>query len=124
LEAAGTAAIGDVSNTLAHLGRLAESSLQAVVFLELLAWDPSRALATLAWGESLVREKQEALRPGLELRLAAHAPHSVSPELMRLLVAKGGPAAIHLAESPDEALFSPRAAGPGRVSSTRAASGT
>jgi cytosine/adenosine deaminase-related metal-dependent hydrolase len=105
LEASGTAAIGDVSNTLAHLGRLAASSLHAVVFLELLAWDPARAAATLAWAESLVQDRQQALRPGLELRLAAHAPHSVSPELMRLMVAKGGPAAIHLAESPDEALF-------------------
>jgi cytosine/adenosine deaminase-related metal-dependent hydrolase len=83
-----------------------------------------QAAATLAWGESLVREKQEALRPGLELRLAAHAPHSVSPELMRLLVAKGGPAAIHLAESPDERSSSPTVAAPGRASSTRAASGT
>jgi cytosine/adenosine deaminase-related metal-dependent hydrolase len=105
LEAGGTAAVGDVSNTLAHLGRLVESSLSAVVFLELLAWDPARAAATLAWGESLVRESEKSLRPGLELRLAAHAPHSVSPELMRLLVAKGGPEAIHLAESPDEARF-------------------
>ena len=105
LEAAGTAAVGDVSNTLAHLERLAASGLDGVVFLELLAWDPAKAADTLAWGERLVRERQAALRPGLELRLAAHAPHSVSPELMRLLVAGGGPAAIHLAESPDEALF-------------------
>lgn len=105
LEAAGTAAVGDVSNTLAHLERLAASSLDAVVFLELLAWDPAKAADTLGWGEKLVRERQASLRPGLELRLAAHAPHSVSPELMRLLVAGGGPAAIHLAESPDEVRF-------------------
>jgi len=105
LEASGTAAVGDVSNTLAHLQLLAASSLSAVVFLELLAWDPARAAATLAWGESLVEEKQKALRPGLELRLAAHAPHSVSAELMRFLAGKGGPAALHLAESPDETQF-------------------
>jgi cytosine/adenosine deaminase-related metal-dependent hydrolase len=105
LEASGTAAVGDVSNSLAHLDRLAASSLSAVVFLELLAWDPAKAAATLAWGESLVREKQKGLRPGLELRLAAHAPHSVSSELLRLLVGNGGPAAIHLAESPDETRF-------------------
>lgn len=104
LEASGTVAVGDVSNTLAHLDNLAASSLSAVVFLELLAWDPARAQATLAWGEELLRERQ-ALRPGLELRLAAHALHSVSPALLRLLAAKDGPAAIHLAESPDEAQF-------------------
>jgi cytosine/adenosine deaminase-related metal-dependent hydrolase len=105
IEVSGTVAVGDVSNTLAHLDRLAASSLSAVVFLELLAWDPAKAEATLAWGEALVRERASSLRPGLELRLAAHAPHSVSPELLRLLAAKGGPASIHLAESPDEAQF-------------------
>ncbi len=105
LEACGTVAIGDVSNTLAHLERLSASSLSAVVFLELVAWDPAMAETTRARGEGLVRERGGALRSGLELRLAAHAPHSVSPELLRLLVARGGPAAIHLAESPDEALF-------------------
>jgi cytosine/adenosine deaminase-related metal-dependent hydrolase len=105
LEASGTAAIGDVSNTLAHLDSLAASSLHAAVFLELLAWDPAKAADTLAWGERLVAERGAGLRPGLELRLAAHAPYSVSPELLRLLVARGGPAAIHLAESPDETQF-------------------
>jgi len=105
LECSGTVALGDVSNTLAHLERLSASSLSAVVFLELLAWDPAMAQATLAWGDGVLRERGTALRPGLELRLAAHAPHSVSPELLRLLAARGGPAAIHLAESPDEAQF-------------------
>jgi cytosine/adenosine deaminase-related metal-dependent hydrolase len=105
LEASGTVALGDVSNTLAHLERLSASSLSAVVFLELLAWDPALAQSTLAWGEGLLRQRGPALRPGLELRLAAHAPHSVSPELLRLLAARGGPAAIHLAESPDEVQF-------------------
>jgi cytosine/adenosine deaminase-related metal-dependent hydrolase len=105
LEASGTVALGDVSNTLTHLERLSASSLTAVVFLELLAWDPAMAQTTLAWGEGLVRERGTLLRPGLELRLAAHAPHSVSPQLLRLMAARGGPAAIHLAESPDEAQF-------------------
>lgn len=105
LEASGTAAIGDVSNTLAPLERLRASSLHAVVFLELLAWDPAKAEATLAWGEGLLRERAASLRPGLELRLGAHAPHSVSPALLRLLAERGGPAAIHLAESPDETRF-------------------
>ena len=41
---------------------------------------------------------------GVELRLAAHAPHSVSAQLLRL-VARGGVGSIHLAESPEEARF-------------------
>jgi len=105
LEARGTVAIGDVSNTLAHLDRLRASSLDAVVFLELLAWDPAKAEATLAWGERQLAERAASLRPGLELRLAAHAPHSVSPELLRGLIERGGPASMHLAESPDEVRF-------------------
>lgn len=105
LEACGTAAVGDVSNTLSHLASLAASSLSAVVFLELLAWDPQRADATLAWGEGLLRERAALLRDGVELRLAAHAPHSVSAELLRLLAQRGGPASMHLAESPDESRF-------------------
>jgi cytosine/adenosine deaminase-related metal-dependent hydrolase len=105
LEERGTVAVGDVSNAPAHLDLLASSRLSAVVFLELLAWDPGKAEATLARGEELARSLAPLLRPGLELRLAAHAPHSVSPPLLRLLAERGGPAAIHLAESPDETRF-------------------
>ncbi len=105
LEERGTVAVGDVSNTLGHLDVLAASRLSAVVFLELLAWDPAKAEATLAWADERVSAAASSLRPGLEVRLAAHAPHSVSAALLRLLVARGGPAAIHLAESRDEAAF-------------------
>lgn len=103
LEQRGTAAVGDVSNALAHLDLLAASGLRAVVFLELLGWEPDAAEAKLAWG----RERLAAVGPAsrVELRLAAHAPHSVSPGLLRMLVKEGGPAAIHLAESPEETRY-------------------
>jgi cytosine/adenosine deaminase-related metal-dependent hydrolase len=39
------------------------------------------------------------------VRLAAHAPHSVSLPLLRALAREGGPAAIHLAESAAEQRF-------------------
>ena len=51
LEDRGTVAVGDVSNALAHLDLLAASRLSAVVFLELLAFDPARAEAVLAWAD-------------------------------------------------------------------------
>lgn len=105
LEERGTVAVGDVSNALAHVDALAASSLSAVVFAELLAWDPARAEATLSWGEARLKAVAPLLRAGLEVRLAAHAPHSVSPELLRLLAARGGLGGIHLAESPDESRF-------------------
>jgi aminodeoxyfutalosine deaminase len=111
LEACGTVAVGDVANSLAHLASLSASSLSAVVFLELLAWDPARAEATLARADAQRSEVGPSLRPGLEVRLGAHAPHSVSPALLRLLAGRGGPAAIHLAESPDETAFLERGGG-------------
>jgi cytosine/adenosine deaminase-related metal-dependent hydrolase len=105
LEATGTVAVGDVSNGLAHLDLLAASKLKAVVFYELLAWDPERAGPVLAAAESRLAAARPSLRPGLEVRLAAHAPHSVSPALFAGLVRQGGPAALHLAESPSESRF-------------------
>ena len=39
------------------------------------------------------------------MRLAAHAPHSVSPELFALLAERWGVASLDLAESPEEARF-------------------
>jgi aminodeoxyfutalosine deaminase len=104
LESTGTVAVGDVSNRLAHLDLLEASGLDAVVFHELLGWDPARAGGLL---EDADRLAAEAVPVGLSgrVRLAAHAPHSVSPALMAALVARGGPAAIHLAESPDESVF-------------------
>ncbi len=105
LEARGTVAVGDVSNALGHLDLLSASSLSAVVYFELLSWDPAKAEAALVFAEQRRAEVARALRPGLEVRLAAHAPHSVSPSLFGLLVRCGGPAALHLAESPDETAF-------------------
>ncbi|HSD28366.1 MAG TPA: amidohydrolase family protein [Vicinamibacteria bacterium] len=105
MEERGTAAVGDVSNALGHLDLLAASGLSAVVFLELLGWDPAKAGSALRWAEERLAAVTPALRPGLEVRLAAHAPHSCSPALLRGLVEGGGPASIHLAESPEEAAF-------------------
>jgi cytosine/adenosine deaminase-related metal-dependent hydrolase len=51
LEERGTVAVGDVSNALGHLDLLAASRLSAVVFLELLAWDPEKAGSVLSWAE-------------------------------------------------------------------------
>ena len=105
LEERGTVAVGDVSNALGHLDLLSASRLSAVVYLELLSWDPAKAEAVLAFAEQRLAEVTPALRPGVDVRLAAHAPHSVSPALFALLVGRGGPAALHLAESPDETAF-------------------
>ena len=110
-EAAGTVAVGDVSNTLAHLDLLRASRLRAVVFYELLGWDPARCAEVMRAAEDRVAvvlaERDETVR----VRLAAHAPHSVSPPLLRALRERGGPASIHLAESQAESDFLANGAG-------------
>jgi cytosine/adenosine deaminase-related metal-dependent hydrolase len=104
LEAGGTVAVGDVSNTLVPVDLLRASRLAAVVFFELLAWDPARADAVLVDAEGRV-SAIEGPEEDVVVKLAAHAPHSVSPELFAGLVERGGPAALHLAESPAEKRF-------------------
>lgn len=110
LESTGTVAVGDVSNALAHLDLLEESHLRAVVFYEVLGWDPARADRILAGAADVMTL---ASRPELRtrVRIAAHAPYSVSPELLAGIVRRGGPAAMHLAESPDETRFLARGDG-------------
>jgi cytosine/adenosine deaminase-related metal-dependent hydrolase len=114
LEAGGTVAVGDVSNNLAHLELLAASSLSAVVFYELIGWDPSAAEHVLASADArLASLPQDDLeRRGVRVALAAHAPYSVSPRLFAGLRARGGPASLHLAESPAESAFLRAGTGP------------
>lgn len=104
LESTGTVAVGDVSNAVAHLDLLEASTLQAVVFYELIGFDPARAAAILAGADEVLR-LAEASPLRTRVRVAAHAPYSVSPALFAGIVARGGPASLHLAESPDETRF-------------------
>jgi cytosine/adenosine deaminase-related metal-dependent hydrolase len=99
----GTVAVADVSNTLMPVAALRASPLRALVLHELLGWDPAAARAILDGG--LARIAAFDGHPRVAVRLAAHAPHSVSPQLLALLVERGGPAGIHLAESRDEVTF-------------------
>ncbi len=103
LEATGTVAVGDVSNTLAHLDLLEGSGLRAVVFLELLGWDPEAA--GRMWDRAVALRARAPAGGRVRVRLAAHAPHSVSPALLERLRSEGGPAAIHLAEAEAESRF-------------------
>lgn len=106
LKACGTAAVADVSNTLEHVGALRASGLRAVVLHELLGWDPAAARRTLESARARVAAASSGtIGDRVSVKLAAHAPHTVSAELLALLAAEGGPAGIHLAESADEVAF-------------------
>jgi len=111
LEESGTVAVGDVSNALGHLDLLEGARLRSVVFHELLAWDPRVAAAVARSAERRVSERAP-LSGKVQVRLAAHAPHSVSPALLEELRRLGGIASIHLAESREESRFLQSGDGP------------
>jgi cytosine/adenosine deaminase-related metal-dependent hydrolase len=94
-----------VSNRLEHLELLERSGLSAVVFHELLGWDPAAAAEILRDARRRHEQLAECRFSRIQVRLAAHAPHSVSAALITGLVEGGGPAAIHLAESAAEVRF-------------------
>ena len=110
----GTAIVGDISNTLVSFGPLARSPLAAVVFYELIGFqapDPEALVARAT-------ERLDALSPTDRVRasLAAHAPYSVAPLVLRAIrqaldrdpFATGS---VHLAESVEEVEFVRTAAG-------------
>lgn len=103
----GTALAGDIGNTLASVEPLRAAGMPAVVFNELLGFDRRDAAALVARTCDGF-ERQSG--PDLRLRLAAHAPYSVSPALFAALRAAAEerglwPLSVHLAESREELEF-------------------
>lgn len=127
---AGTAVLGDISNTLASFDALARSRLAAVVFYELIGFNTADPVAFVA---RACREI-DALRPPsvadaassapgsasrVRTSLAAHAPYSVAPPLFREIrraIARdpSAPCSVHLSESAEEVEFLRTAQGPWR----------
>jgi cytosine/adenosine deaminase-related metal-dependent hydrolase len=109
LRAFGTAAVGDVGNTLLAVSEIGNADLRGLFFHELLG---SREAAT---GDALAdaeAERQDFLGEedwpaGLGYVPAPHAPYSAGPELLRRIfaAAAGHPTTIHAAEDADEVLL-------------------
>lgn len=105
LRAAGTALVGDVTNTLASVAALDAGPVEAMVFHELLGFDmaPDEAVAAADRLDRTVAARRDTR---VRVRPAAHAPYSVSPALFRELAARvPGPRSVHLAESREECEF-------------------
>jgi cytosine/adenosine deaminase-related metal-dependent hydrolase len=106
--AAGTALIGDISNTLVTVPLLAEGELPAVVFYELLGFNEPDPVDRVR----RARQQLDALpqHPDLRTAIAPHAPYSVAPLLFRAIRADLDRhpferSTVHLAESPEEVEF-------------------
>jgi aminodeoxyfutalosine deaminase len=104
----GTAAIGDVGNTLDAAPGIGAAKLGGVLFHELVG---SREAAT---GDALADAARERARADAESLWPAnvgyvrapHAPYSVGPDLLRRIfaaaAAEGRATSVHVAEDPDE----------------------
>jgi cytosine/adenosine deaminase-related metal-dependent hydrolase len=102
----GTAAFGDVGNSLLAADVLANAEIPAVLFHELIGFGPGDANARAREGARRVMESVRLpVRPGL----APHAPYSVSPDLFRAVTAEasahGLRSSVHLGESAEEVEF-------------------
>jgi cytosine/adenosine deaminase-related metal-dependent hydrolase len=116
--ACGTAIVGDISNTLVTFGPLTRSPLAAVVFYELIRFnapDPKGLVAAAL-------KQIDALVPTEHVRasLAAHAPYSVAPLVLRAIREAADrdpftPYSIHLSESVEEVEFIRSGEGPWRA---------
>ena len=102
---AGTGLVGDIGNTPASVAPLRDAGLPGVVFRELLGFDQQDPTALVA---RACAEMGQMENP--RLRLAAHAPYSVSPALFAALRAAADreglwPLSVHVAESREELEF-------------------
>ena len=116
--AAGTALIGDVTNTLVTVPLLREAEMAACVFHELIGFAGLNADEQV----SNARRAIESLPVVADIRfsLAPHAPYSVSPALFsairHALDDLGGVVStVHVGESPEEIEFLKKGTGPWRT---------
>jgi cytosine/adenosine deaminase-related metal-dependent hydrolase len=116
MEECGTAAVGDISNTLASIEPIAHSRMQAVVFRELIGFGAPDPDAVAAHARAELDRRPPF--PRIRMALAPHAPYSVSPGLFRAIVrdaaAHGAITSVHLGETPEELQFLRDGTGPFR----------
>ena len=113
---AGTALLGEVSNTLVTVPLLAEAGMPAQVFHELTGFteqDPearvreARARADAYAADALVGRPVMGRRGAIRISVAPHAPYSVSAALFRAIRAdldahEQAVSSVHLGENPEE----------------------
>jgi len=109
--AAGTALVGDVTNTLAADRLLGESQLAGAEFFEILGFNASMPAEQVAQAQFALAALVD--RSDWRRAVVPHAPYSVSPDLFRAIASAAGdrPVSIHVGESRDEMEFLQSATG-------------
>lgn len=104
----GTGLVGDVSNTGSSILPLRKSNLIGRVFIEAIGFCHQKERENQKFIESIVAHTPFEEKD-ITLSLAAHAPYTVSSRYFQILhnsfMYKDNPFSIHLAESPEEAIF-------------------
>lgn len=112
----GTVAVGEVANNFRTIPAIAETGIRCRFMHELLGFPENRAHQVML--ATLTGQQRAELPSTISYTLAAHAPYSVSPPLMKLIQQKNAQQGTftfqHLAEDPDERLLYQEAAGPWR----------
>jgi len=102
---AGTAAVGDVSNTLRAVPAMSREGLYGIVFHEITGFSPRRAAKTLA-AAAVAKARIVPWPEGIRYRLAPHSLYSTSGSTVRDLclraIEKGAVTTIRLAEAQEE----------------------
>ncbi|HYE85168.1 MAG TPA: amidohydrolase family protein [Vicinamibacterales bacterium] len=113
--AAGTVAVGDISNSLAAVGTMAAAGLDGVVFHELLGFKERDG----ALIDATRQARAAAAAAGARVSLAPHAPYSTSLELFQAIRSEVDRStcpimSVHLGESPEECELLDKGTGPWR----------
>jgi cytosine/adenosine deaminase-related metal-dependent hydrolase len=113
----GTAAVGEVTNTLAAAGALVRHGIGGALFHEVFGLDRDRALAKLAtMNEERAALVAEGSAQGFTAVPAPHTVYTTHPDAVRATLeevrASGGRTTVHLAEHPAERTFLLHGSGP------------
>ena len=115
---AGTALVGDISNTLVTVAPLIASPLAGVVFYELIRFNAPDPQGFVEEANAALAALPQSNR--VRTSLAAHAPYSVGPLVLRAIRESVdrtpfAPCSIHLSESVEEIEFIHSGSGPWRA---------
>lgn len=96
----GIIAVGDISNGLSTISQKSNSPIHYHTFIELFAFDPSKADQSMRHGKE---NQAHFLNSGLKATVVPHSPYSVSTSLMDAIAKHNvGPVCIHNQETQGE----------------------